>query len=139
MDIEPTLFISIKSCCSLLVNFDFKSFISAYKVVIILRWFSLSTFKGVTPPICVMLPLQSFRNLSLKKPSLGLLFWCLKTHNAFSVLHIGAFEWHSVSWRSYTVDVNVYFHWTNIYIRIHTTRFLIVDRLSLATFKDLNS
>ena len=42
-----TLFISVTSCCSLLVNFDFKSLISAYKVVIILRWFSLSTCSGM--------------------------------------------------------------------------------------------
>ena len=44
---ELTLFSSVKSCCSLLACFDFKSFISAYKVVIILRWFSLSTLEGM--------------------------------------------------------------------------------------------
>ena len=70
-------------------------------------------------------------------PSLGLLFWYLKTHFAFLKLRIVAFEWHSVWWCSYTVDANVYSHWTIIYIRTHTTWFLFEDHLSQATLKDL--
>ena len=72
-------------------------------------------------------------------PSLDLLFWCSKIHFASSALHIDAFEWYSVWLCSYTDDANVYFHWTNICIRIHMTKFQIADRLSLATLKDLDN